>query len=180
MRPRQAACWFQSVSGSHLLVWIWGCDAFRSQRKKTYTQAHSLQIFYLITGLSFFCAHFLATSRMSCFAIILSAGVCSAEIPGCVILQLKKKKNLSEALKHFLFPPLHECTTEQTVSLKLNSHSFIYMVNDCPFLAKKDTVFIILLLFQLCGLGLVLCNKENDPIMDGVNWDTSDKTTLKR
>lgn len=63
--------------------------------------------------------------------------------------------------------------------VKLDSHTFIYMVNDCPFLAKKIQVFIILLQFQLCGLSLVLCNKENDPFMDGVNWDTTDKTTFK-
>lgn len=140
MCPRQAAWWFQSVSGSHLLVWIWGYDAFRSQRKKHSVfktkKTHSLQIFYLITGF-FFCACFLATSRMSCFAIMLSAGVCSAAISGCVIIQLKKGKNPSEALKHFFFTPLHEWATEWTVLLKLYSHSFIYMVNDCPFLAKK-------------------------------------------
>lgn len=108
------------------------------REKNTHTQAHSLQIFYLITGFAFFCAHFLATSRMSCFVIILSAGVFSAEIPWCVILQLKYIYiYLSETLKHFLFPPLHEWAIEQTVLLKLNSHSFIYMVSDCPFLAKK-------------------------------------------
>lgn len=72
---------------------------------------------------------------MSCFAIVLSAGVCSAEIPGFIILQLKKV-NIFLKLWN-LFTPLHEQATEWTVLLKLSSHSFIYMVNDCPFLAEK-------------------------------------------
>lgn len=49
----------------------------------------------------------------------------------------KSKKNLSEALKHFFFAPLHEWAAEWTVLLELDSHSFIYTVDDCPFLAKK-------------------------------------------
>lgn len=138
MCPRQAACWFQSVSGSHLLVWIWGCDAFSQGKKHTHSGPQSSDIL-LDNRIRFFLCPFSCNFKdvLFCNHTVSRCFQCwntmMCNSPAKIYIYIY----LSETLKHFLFPPLHEWAIEQTVLLKLNSHSFIYMVSDCPFLAKK-------------------------------------------